>query len=99
MIEKFETHNDTFVCTEGTAFKDRIETSLAVLVDVFGDPHLDAGGGAYWGIRFPDGELATVYNYTRYADGDCPVWNIGGNDGKVVSRIKRLIKWRGYYVD
>ena len=90
MLEKFETHNDGFIKTEGTSFKDSMEVLYPVLCDVFGEPSA-CDTGAYWGIRFPDGELATIYNYTGYKDAATVVWNIGGNDSVVASRIKRLI--------
>ena len=67
MIEKFETHNDGIGDeSKGSTYKGQIETSFAVLCEIFGEPSLIGGREAHWTIKFPDGKIATIYNYTNY---------------------------------
>ena len=99
MIEKFETHNHGIgdVAT-GSSYRGQVETSFAVLCEIFGEPHLIDGSEAHWTIKFPDDKVATIYNYTNSANSDCRIWNVGGFESVVVQRITRLIKWQGFYV-
>ena len=51
MIEKFETHNHGIgdVAT-GSSYRGQVETSFAVLCEIFGEPHLIDGREAHWTI-------------------------------------------------
>ena len=99
MIEKFETHNDGIGDeSKGSTYKGQIETSFAVLCEIFGEPSLIGGREAHWTIKFPDGKIATIYNYTNASNSSCRLWNVGGFESIVVQRISRLIKWKGFFV-
>ena len=81
--------------TNGTSFQAHIETSYGNLVHHLGNPHItaeeskDGKTDAEWGFKFPDGTIATIYNYK---DGK----NYLGEKGKAVEDI---ILWHTDKVD
>lgn len=75
----------------GTAFVDSININYKKLVDTFGKPHLSDGfkTDAEWGLEFPDGTVATIYNWKNgknYLGDDgletenITTWHIGGKN-------------------
>ena len=101
----FLTHNDKPIDVNGTGLLAYLhELSYARIVDMFGEPMADGYDDfkidAQWRIQFPDGEVATVYNYKtgrNYIGPDAPdvkditKWNIGGKNKDVVFRIHQLL--------
>jgi hypothetical protein len=89
--------------TVGSCRQGRIEADYSELVSVFGQP--DRGDGyktdAEWRMRFPDGTLATIYNYcdgvaSRGRRGK-PVeqigrWHVGGSSELAVEWIENTLE-------
>jgi len=101
----FLTHNDIDINISGTGLLAYLhELSYARIVDMFGEPlkeHFDDfKTDAQWNIKFPDGEIASIYNYKsgrNYKGPNAPdvkditTWHIGGNNKDVVFRIHQLL--------
>ncbi len=92
--------------TNGTSFQAYIETSYGNLVHHLGNPHItaeesvDKKTDAEWGFKFPDGTIATIYNYKdgkNYlgekgkAVEDIILWHIGGFNKKAYFKIADII--------
>lgn len=99
---QFKTHNDVPISIDGTHLQGYADVSYQVLCDLFGPPCKSDGYkvDAEWVIRFPDGQIATIYNWKNgfnYLGPDgTPVeemteWNIGGHSNQAVTRITELI--------
>lgn len=102
MEKPFQTHNETEVNTGGTSLLECITANYSDLKKAFGKPHGSDGykSDAEWEIVFPDGEVATIYNWkdgknycgrtgtpkTKITD-----WHVGGNNNVVVGRIKEIL--------
>ncbi len=101
MEKTFQTHNDKYIYCSGTHLQGYIDITYAELKAKFGKPHNSDGYkvDAEWDIEFADGTVATIYNWkngknyngknglgkTKITD-----WHIGGNDIKVVQKVKDL---------
>ena len=92
--------------TNGTSFQAYIETSYGNLVHHLGNPHItaeeskDGKTDAEWGFKFPDGTIATIYNYKdgpNYlgekgkAVEDIILWHIGGFNKKAYFKIADIL--------
>lgn len=99
---KFKTHNDIDINVDGTHFQGQVNYKYATLVKLFGNPMteaIDYKTDAEWHIFFEDCTRATIYNYKNgqsYLGSDAPsveeieCWNIGGQNGDAVKRIKEV---------
>jgi hypothetical protein len=92
------------MATNGSSLKGEIDIAYSHLVEVLGPPN-DEGDGykvdAEWVLEFPDGLIATIYNYKTgrnyLGEEGLPVeqirdWHIGGHDPRVVERVISLVK-------
>ena len=96
----FQTHNDIDIDVFQTHLLDKINTTYSRLVDVFGQPHEGSSmNDVCWDIKFPDGVVATIYNW-RNKDGvsedfnNITQWNVGGFNNvryTTLNRINELI--------
>lgn len=87
-----------------TWLQGHVYTTYARLVEVLGEPVNDGDGyktDAQWSLVFPDGVIATVYNWKNGrnylgADGDAvediTEWNVGGTHQEVVDRVNELVR-------
>jgi hypothetical protein len=100
---QYKTHNQKYVRIDGTSLQGYITTDYAKLKKAFGMPN---SGDEYkidaeWDIEFPDGLIATVYNWKdgkAYlgADGTpktkITTWHIGGKNQQAVDRIITVLE-------
>ena len=92
--------------TDGTSLQGYIESSYGNLVHHLGNPHItaqdsvDGKTDAEWSFEFPDGIIATIYNYKdgkNYlkekgkAVEDITVWHIGGFNKKAYFKIADIV--------
>ena len=99
---EFKTHNEKEIDANGTYLQGYIHVPFSKLVKIFGEPKRVRGEGckvdAEWQIEYPDGYVATIYNYK---DGvnylgenygihveDITEWHIGGHNQIVVEYIQ-----------
>ena len=87
----------------GTHLQGYVQVTYRELTDVFGRPHSDGDGykvDAEWMIKFPDGEVATIYNWKNGPNycgdegiptRDITTWHIGGNKREVTKRVAELL--------
>ena len=87
-----------------TWLQGHVYTTYARLVEVLGEPVNDGDGyktDAQWSLVFPDGVIATVYNWKNGrnylgAEGDAvediTEWNVGGTHQEVVDRVNELVR-------
>lgn len=84
----------SFKETEGAGLVGYVETSYAELVRVFGAPdHLYADKARVeWRLRFPDGTIATIYDWKEQAPIErVLIWNIGGRDQNAIRWIQNAL--------
>ena len=84
----------------GTWLQGYVTTTLARLIEVFGEPQ--RGGGedkvtVNWSMVFEDGTIATIYDWKRYELGtpgltEVMEYNIGGTTREAVSLVKDALK-------
>jgi len=104
MQKPYVTHNDQPISIRGTHGLARLSNlSYARIVEMFGEPcddFDDFKSDAEWTILFPDGEVATIYNWKNgknYCGPDAPPveeireWNVGGYTTDVVLRLHQLL--------
>lgn len=92
----YQTHNETYVPTNGTSLKGYTIATYYELVELFGEPTQGdpAKTQAEWEIEFEDGTMATIYDWKMYG---IPVeqigeWNIGGKDSQAVELVEQVIQ-------
>lgn len=99
---KFKTHNEKKIDTCCTSLISRIDFDYYELKRIFGEPTNGDGYkvDAEWEIEFPDGKVATIYNYktgTNYNNSSgTPTarirdWHIGGKEKVVALRIYNIL--------
>lgn len=84
----------------GTSLKGYVTTTLARLIEVFGEPDYYPEGDKVtvnWSILFDNGTVATIYDWKRYEAGrpgltEVFQYNIGGLDTEAVSLIKEALR-------
>lgn len=101
-MENFLTHNEKEINVSDTSLVGYVNTTYSKLFEKFGEP-IDGDGyktDAEWEIEFPDGEIATIYNYKdgKNYNGDKGLkveritkWHIGGFNNSVVERIIKIL--------
>lgn len=81
----------------GTGLQGYITETRQTLEAVFGPPTSFASDDGKvtvcWGIEFPDGTVATIYDYKRYELGtpamdDLIEWNVGGRSDQAMARVE-----------
>ena len=79
---------------DGTHLQGYITATYAELVRVFGEPDEGCDGKtrAEWGLRFPEGTIATIYDWKS----DLPVqsvsqWNVGGHFARAVQHVENAL--------
>ena len=93
----FVTHNDTDIETDFSSLRGHIQTTLANLIDVFGEPIRFGEGDkvtVQWEVQFDNGIVATIYDWKRYELGTPAMneridWNIGGDSFRAVELIAK----------
>ena len=98
----FLTHNDKNICAVGSCFQGYISAEYFELKRIFGKAlsgdmrKIDA----YWKIEFPDGTIATIYNYKdgrKYLGkhgtpkSRINIWHVGGFSETAVTLIKSVL--------
>jgi len=89
--------------TGGTSYMGEIKIDYKKLVDTFGEFHYNDGYkiDAEWSFEFPDGTIATIYNYKtgkNYLDDEgleteeIKDWHIGGDNRKAVFWVKMALQ-------
>lgn len=97
MLTPFPFKTERF-STAGTSRMGELEdTSISDIEQVFGRPSLtgstDGKSQAEWTIRFPDGTIATIYDYKQRVNvDDIRYWSIGGNNTMAVYYVKKAMK-------
>ena len=101
-MENFLTHNEKEINVSGSSLVGYVNTTYSKLVEKFNEP-TNADGykiDAEWKIEFPDGEIATIYNYKdgknyNGSEGleveEITEWHIGGFNDSVVERIIKIL--------
>ena len=86
----------------GTSLMGYTETTRAELVRAFGEP-VEYGLGdkvtIEWGLEFPDGEIATIYDWKRYEKGSPKLnesypYHIGGHTNRALLLVEQALKER-----
>ena len=98
----FVTHNDTDIETDFSSLRGHIQTTLANLIDVFGEPTRFGEGDkvtVQWEVRFDNGIVATIYDWKRYKLGtpglhESEEYNIGGFDFDAVTLVREALQKR-----
>ena len=98
----FFTHNTKSINANGTHLQGEIQTTYAKLKSLFGQP--EEGDGykvdAEWNIEFPDGTVATIYNWKdgKNYNGKHGLpktkitnWHIGGHSSKSVELVRETL--------
>jgi len=86
--------------TAGTHLMGYVETTRAELVRAFGEPEEYGLGDKVtieWGLEFPDGEIATIYDWKRYEEGspeldELYAYHVGGNKERALLLVKQALK-------
>lgn len=80
----FRTHLNGPVNTNCTSMQGTIQSTLLQLTKAFGAPRAGVDGGFYeWDILFDDGQVATIYDWSRKVQPEpteLMSWHIGGLD-------------------
>jgi hypothetical protein len=84
----------------GTSLRGYVTTTLAQLIETFGEPERYAEGDkvtVHWSILFDNGVEATIYDWKRYEMGTPALtevfqYNIGGHDYEAVSLVKEALR-------
>lgn len=89
----FKTHNDQPIDINNTCLQGHIQATRADLEVVFGIPAEYEPGNKVtttWEILFDTGEVATIYDWKRYAaptSGEVVDWHIGAMERKTVEKV------------
>lgn len=83
----------------GTSLQGYVTTTLAQLIEIFGEPERYAEGDkitVHWAIAFEDGTIATIYDWKRYEMGtpeltEVMEYNIGGESMDAPYLVKKAI--------
>jgi hypothetical protein len=88
----------------GTSLQGVLRVPYRDIVAVFGYPHCSGDGyktDAEWAVKFPDGCVATIYNwkdganYLGLRDGLHPsaikLWHVGGHTPEALHRVQELL--------
>ena len=79
----------------GTGLQGYAETSYEALVRAFGEPdRLDDGKvRVEWQLKFPDGTIATIYDWKEYRIPveQVKIWNIGGKNQDAVRWVQNVL--------
>ena len=83
----------------GTSLRGYVTTTLARLIEVFGEPQYYGEGDKVtvdWAMAFEDGTVATIYDWKRYDLGapdmdELMEYNIGGFNRDVVELVKNAV--------
>lgn len=76
--------------SEGTWLQGTIATTYGKLVETFGEPNGSPGDKTTveWILRFPDGTIATIYDWKlNNTPKDLYDWHIGGRTKTAVSAV------------
>ena len=83
---------------DGTSLKGRVLTTFNKLVAAFGEPCIHLKPSQYekvtieWKLRFPNGAIATIYDWKGYgyqpAGDEEYEWKIGGHSSQAVGLVK-----------
>jgi hypothetical protein len=84
----------------GTSLKGYVTSTLAELIETFGEPEYFAEGDKVtveWSILFDNGTVATIYDWKRYEMGRPALtevfqYNIGGHDHEAVTLVKKALR-------
>ena len=84
----------------GTSLKGYVTTTLARLIEVFGEPEYYGEGDkvtVHWAIAFEDGTIATIYDWKRYEMGTPGLtevfqYNIGGEVMEAAELVKKALR-------
>lgn len=84
----------------GTSLRGYVTTTLARLIEVFGEPEYYGEGDkvtVHWAIAFEDGTIATIYDWKRYEMGTPGLtevfqYNIGGEVMEAVELVKKALR-------
>ena len=84
----------------GTSLRGYVTTTLAQLIETFGEPERYAEGDkvtVHWPILFDNCVEATIYDWKRYEMGTPALtevfqYNIGGHDYEAVSLVKEALR-------
>lgn len=101
-MENFLTHNEKKINVSGTSLIGYVNTTYSKLFEKFNEPTNGDGYkiDAEWEIEFPDGEIATIYNWKNgknymgsegYEVDEITYWHIGGFNNSVVERIIKIL--------
>lgn len=78
--------------TNGTSLVGYVDTDYHTLVRVFGEPDREDQDKvqAEWRLQFPDGTIATIYDWKRYgmSPESCQVWHVGGFGVEALVNVK-----------
>ena len=85
--------------SSGTSLKGYVTTTLAKLIDTFGQPEYYGEGDKVtvdFSILFDDGTVATIYDWKRYEMGTPALdevfqYNIGGHSLQAVILVKQAL--------
>lgn len=82
-----------------SSLQGHVKTNYETLRSFFGSPNIGPGDktNAEWAISFPDGTIATIYDWKLNAipENDYD-WHIGGYDRRAVSYVQNILKGRRY---
>jgi hypothetical protein len=81
----------------GTHLQGSIDITYTELLDIFASPsHVPPVGEktqAEWWLLFPDGTIATIYDWkSMYPTEDVRTWNIGGKDKDAEYQVKQAVE-------
>lgn len=86
----------------GTSLMGYTETTRAELVRAFGEP-IEYGLGdkvtIEWGLEFPDGIIATIYDWKRYEQGapaldESYTYHVGGHSKEALVLVDQALRER-----
>ena len=83
----------------GTSLQGYVTTTLARLIEVFGEPQYYGEGDKVtvdWAMAFEDGTVATIYDWKRYEMGTPGLtevfqYNIGGETKEAAYLVKKAL--------
>lgn len=85
----------------GTQYVSSIQATKTELVTAFGEPETDWDKSYFfWRLRFADGSVATVYDWSRYkgkgdpepSDRETIAWHIGAHSGLTASFVHQAFR-------
>lgn len=83
--------------TDGSCYRDRVDTTYFNLINLFGLPTFGKGDKVLseWVLENDDGEVATIYDYKSSVNDPSFVtdWHLGGNDSsyEFIQKIKEKL--------